>query len=457
MTPHPRPDRIAGWVRALLTLAVTLPLTTYAFLLARSGWRSDTHGLFLSRVLFAKDRGQLELLGFEYPPLPFLLLLPWPTDLWAILLGSGAIAVLCWMLLDLCRERRSMLPLLLFVVVVWSPFGVHLVAGDFNEAIGLAVLYAGWRQYRLWWETRRTIYGLYTGLWLGLAFYTSPLGLALALIAGAILPLTFPRLRIPPFASQLSLLVFPGFAASATWAYLAWVFTHRVALPLTPWESGSPLLGTILLWTIPYLLVTLLALLRPAATTGGMLLPLLLFLIAGQVGWHFSLAYAVGFLTLVAIVALPHRLGRSSRALLTATAAAQLIAAWWYLPTPTMTESDQRARAVAEALASTPPRSVLLDDRRAAELLKWAPSLAPYLTTRDMGFDVAYSEPHTAVQYVLVMTDADGVTLDAERRPPPGFVADWSWGGYILYRHPDAPRRMVQYSLSRPDPAGGSN
>ncbi len=455
MTPRPRPDRIPGWVRALLTLAVTAPLTLYTLLLAQGGWRSDTHGLFLSRVLFAKDRGQLELLGFEYPPLPFLLLLPSPTDRWAILLGSAAIAALCWMVLDLCRERRSILPLLLFVTVAWSPFGVHLVVGDFNEALGLAVLYAGWRQYRLWWQTRQTIYGLYTGLWLGLAFYTSPLGLALALIAGAILPLTFPKLRIPPFASQLSLLVFPGFAAAATWAYLAWVFTHRVALPLRPWESGSPVLSTILLWTMPYLLVTLLAVVRPAATTAGMLLPLLLFLIAGQVGWHFSLAYAVGFLTLVAIIALPQWLGRSTRALLTAAAAVQLIAAWWFLPIPPMSEADQRARAVAEAMATAPPRSILLDDRRAGELLKWAPSLSPYLTTRDMGFDVAYSEPRTAVHYVLVMTDDDGVTLDAERRPPPGFVADWSWGGYILYRHPDAPRRSVQYPLSRPDSLGG--
>jgi len=77
--------------------------------------------------------------------------------------------------------------------LLWTPIGIHLIAGDFNEAIGLFALFVGWRHYRRWWATRKTIYGLYTGLWLGLAFYTSPLGLGLALVAGAILPLIFPH------------------------------------------------------------------------------------------------------------------------------------------------------------------------------------------------------------------------------------------------------------------------
>ncbi|MFI4983168.1 MAG: hypothetical protein ACHQIO_22685, partial [Nevskiales bacterium] len=79
------------WVRATLALAVVLPLVLAGVLLARSGWRSDIHGAFLSRVLFAENRGQLQLLGFEYPPLPFLLLLPWPVDLWITILAGAAL------------------------------------------------------------------------------------------------------------------------------------------------------------------------------------------------------------------------------------------------------------------------------------------------------------------------------------------------------------------------------
>lgn len=444
-TRPPGSDRAPWWARALLVLTLTLPLLLYGGLLARDGWRSDALGLFLSRVRFATDRGQLELLGFEYPPLPFLLLLPWPSDQWALLLGVTAVGAIGWMVLGLCDERRSILPFLLLVAVAWSPFGVQLVSGDFNEAVGLAALYAAWRQYRLWWETRRTVYGLYTGLWLGIAFYTSPLGLALALVAGAVLPLLLPRLRIPPFASQLSLLVFPGVAATATWAYLAWVFTHRVAVPFGASAAASPALGTILSWTVPYLLVTVMTLARPRATTAGVLLPLGLFLAASAIGWHYSLAYAVTFLTLVAIVAIPRTLSPAPRLLLGSVAALQAVAAWWLQPLPALTAADRSARAVADALAGAPPRSILLDDRRAPALLKWAPSLAPYLTTRDMTFDLALAEPLAVVQYILVTTDSSGMSLDAAARPPGGFSADWHWAGYTLYRRADAPRRMVRY------------
>ena len=433
------------WVRAALALAVVAPVVIFGLLLAHGGWRSDIHGAFLSRVHFAENRGQLQLLGFEYPPLPFLLLLPWPSDTWIVLLAGAALFGLAWMVLADCTWQRSMLPFLLLISVIWTPIGVHLVAGDFNEAIGLFALYVGWRHYRRWWATRNTIHGLYTGLWLGLAFYTSPLGLALALVAGAVLPILFPRLQIPPFASQLVLLVFPGVAATATWAYLSWIFTHRVAFPFTPWESTSPDFRTILTWTVPYLLVSLFALLRPKATTAGVLLPLALLVLANRIGWHFSLAFAAGLLTLVAIVALPTDLKGPQRALVGIVAVAQAIFAWWVMPWPRVSEADLAAHAVADALAKAPDRSVLIDERFALQLLKWAPSLAPYLTTRDTGFELALTDPAGKVDYVLVTADRDGLTLDADLHPPEGFVLNWSWAGYTLYRRPDVARLPVRF------------
>lgn len=433
------------WVRAVLALAVVVPLVVAAVLLAHGGWRSDIHGAFLSRVRFAENRGQLQLLGFEYPPLPFLLLLPWPVDLWIIILAGAALFGLVWMVLDDCTWQRSILPFILLLSALWTPIGVHLVAGDFNEAIGLFALYVGWRHYRRWWATRKTIHGLYTGLWLGLAFYTSPLGLALALVAGAVLPLIFPRLQIPPFASQLVLLVFPGVAATGTWAYLSWIFTHRVAFPFTPWEPTSPGFITVLAWTVPYLIVSLLALLRPRATTAGVLLPFALLVVANRVGWHFSLAFATGLLTMVAIVALPMDLKKWQRALVGAVAVAQAIAAWWLIPWPRVSEADLAAHAVADALAKAPDRSILIDDRFAPQLLKWAPSLAPYLTTRDPGFDLALTDPADKVDYVLITSDREGLTLDADLRPPVGFVVNWSWAGYTLYRRPTVARLPVRY------------
>ncbi len=456
-TPPPLPTepRAPRWVRATLALLAALPPAVAAWLLIGEGWRSDPHGAFIQRVLFAADRGRLELLGFEYPPLPFLLLLPSPTDYWAVALGAFGLMGLAWYVVDECTSRRTILPYLLLLAILWTPLGLHFTAGNFNEALGLAALFVGWRHYRRWWSTRRTIHGLYTGLWLGLAFYSSPLGLGLALIAGAILPVLFPRLQIPPFASQMVLLVFPGFAATVTWAYLSWVFTGRVAFPFTPWERDSPAILELLRWTIPYLVVSAAALVRPKATTAGMLLPFLLLAAATQTGWHFSLAFAATLLMLVAIVALPRDVSRLQRWSLVVLAAGQAVASWWFIPLPTPSDADRRDRAVAQALAVAPPRSILVDDRRADGLLKWVPSLDAYLTTRDIGFDLAVGMPREAVQYVLVTEDADGLSLDAARHPPAGFVEDWSWSGYTLYRLPNAPRLPVRFSAAIAPPARG--
>ncbi len=444
-TAPPAEPHARAWVRLLLAVAVAAPLALAAAGLASDGWLSDTHGAFLHRVRFAVERGRLELLGFEYPPLPFLLLVPWATTTATWLLGTAALGALAWLVVDECTNRRSVLPLVLLAAALWTPVGLHLVASDFNEAVGLLALFIGWRHYRRWWATRQTIHGLRTGLWLGLAFYTSPLGLAVALVAGAVLPLVFPRLQIPPFASQLVLLVFPGFAAAATWAYLSWVFIGRVAFPFTPWEPDSPMLATIITWTVPYLLVALLALLRPSATSAGMLLPLGLLWVANRMGWHFSLAFAVVLLTLVAIVALPRRLDHGVRALIGLAAVVQAIAAWLVFPLPRLDDADHAARAVADALAHAPARSVLLDDRHAERLLKWSPSLEPYLTTRDTGFEIARAQPLNTVQYVLATPDDDGLTLDADLRPPVGFVPVWRWQGYALWRHADAPAPALRF------------
>jgi hypothetical protein len=449
MAPPAEPRAPRG-DRALLATIVVAPLVIASVALAHAGWLSDIHGAFLSHVRFAVDRGQLQLLGFEYPPLPFLLLLPSPTIGWIIALAAMALFGLVWMVLDDCTWQRSILPLLLLVGMLWTPIGLHLMAGDFNEAVGLLALYIGWRHYRRWWATRRTIHGLLTGLWLGLAFYTSPLGLALALIAGAILPLVFPRLQIPPFASQLVLLAFPGIAAAITWAYLSWVFTHRVAFPFTPWEPMSPGFLTILTWTVPYLLVSLFALRHPRATTAGVLLPLALLVIANRSGWHFSLAFAAGLLTLVAVVALPLDLRGWQRALLVVTIVVQAVIAWIVVPWPTVPRADREADAVATALAPAPPRSILIDDRYAAPLLKWAPSMAPYLTSRDAGFELALSDPATTVRYLLVTNTETGSTLDVDVRPPEGFVINWSWAGYTLYRRADVRPLPVRYDAVLP-------
>ena len=124
---------------------------------------------------------------------------------------------------------------------------------------------------------------------------------------------------------------------------------------------------------------------------------------------------------------------------------AQAVVAWWLIPWPRVPESDLVAHAVADALARAPVRSILIDDRWAPRLLKWAPSLGPYLTTRDTGFELALADPAGKVRYVMVTSTDNGLTLDADVHPPTGFVLNWSWGGYTLYRRADVPMLPVRY------------
>jgi hypothetical protein len=144
-------------------------------------------------------------------------------------------------------------------------------------------------------------------------------------------------------------------------------------------------------------------------------------------------------LSLVAIVSLPRQLPAAVRALIGTVAIAQAVIAWLVWPAPQRTAEDVAARAVAESLQDAPPRSILIDDRQAERLLKWAPSIKPYLTTRDTGFELAMAQPLNTVRYVLATREGDGLTLDLHRRPPAGFERAWSWQGYTLWRHPEAP------------------
>jgi hypothetical protein len=56
------------------------------------------------------------------------------------------------------------------------------------------------------------------------------------------------------------------------------------------------------------------------------------------------------------------------------------------------------------------------------------------------------------VQYVLVTPDDEGLSLDADTRPPAGFQADWSWSGYTLYRRAGASQLPVRYDRAIPRP-----
>ena len=62
-----------------------------------------------------------------------------------------------------------------------------------------------------------------------------------------------------------------------------------------------------------------------------------LLVAANRAGWHFSLAFATGLLTLVAIIALPMDLDRWRRSAVVGAVMVQAALAWWLVDWPRTT------------------------------------------------------------------------------------------------------------------------
>lgn len=91
---------------------------------------------------------------------------------------------------------------------------------------------------------------------------------------------------------------------------------------------------------------------------------------------------AVGLLFLFALGGLPRlALGPRIRAVGLGLALLQAALGWALLPSPEP-PPDALERAIGQALAQAPPRSILADDRESYRLLAWAGTARPFLLPR---------------------------------------------------------------------------
>lgn len=90
------PDR-GSWT-LLGPLIFSLPFLVAGYFATGHHFLSNHHAHLIEKALIAVDRGRLELIGFVYPPLPFLLLLPWPTAMLASALAALAAGTTAWIL-----------------------------------------------------------------------------------------------------------------------------------------------------------------------------------------------------------------------------------------------------------------------------------------------------------------------------------------------------------------------
>ena len=420
----------------LLGLLLALPVGVAALALVQEGYLSHANAAYLGKVYTALDRGKLETLGFSYPPLPLLLLLPWPSPWAPAVLGALALGLGFGLLLTEARRRSEPLLLVLFAGFLLSPAPFYLVAEDLAQTLGLVFLWWAWTFYRRWLDEGLSFHLFASGLVLGAAVYTTPIALPLGLFFALGLGL-FRRLEPPAWAAASLVLLFPLLSTLFAWGYLSWTFTGETAFLYAALPKETPSLGTVLLASPAYLGMGLLILLRPRASFLLYPVPLLLFLALPPLGFGYTLPLAVGLLFLFALGGLPRlALGPRIRAVGLGLALLQAALGWALLPSPEP-PPDALERAIGQALAQAPPRSILADDRESYRLLAWAGTARPFLLPPDAGFTLALSAPSLYVDRVLVCPGAGALYRRYGEDDPPGFREVWRYNGCrLLERRP---------------------
>ncbi|BAW01031.1 uncharacterized protein TTMY_0621 [Thermus thermophilus] len=101
-------------------------------------------------------------------------------------------------------------------------------------------------------------------------------------------------------------------------------------------------------------------------------------------------------------------------------------------PTPPKPPPDALERAIGQALAQAPPRSILADDRESYRLLAWAGTARPFLLPADAGFTLALSAPSLYVDRVLVCRGPGALYRRYGEHDLPGFREVWRYKGCRL-------------------------
>ena len=426
--------------RGALPLVVAgLFLVLGAALVARAElglWMSNHHAHVIDKALLALDRGRIEIVGFVYPPLPLLLLLPMPSTILAGLLAATCGAATVWILTrTLLRASLPRPVAVALVLALASPSMFFLFTQSLWEALLLLLLLVGWNQSIEFIARGNVRAGAIAGLTLGLAFLANYYALLFALPFGlaALLFVRTDRRGAGPAAAFM--LLFPVIAALLSWMYLSWVFTadpwsftrdqsssmfaflraDGADLP-RDWSSALSATARDLRMSPLYVVMAIVvAWYRPLR------LPVMLVFgvfVLGLRALGFVLPdyfAAVGF-TMVALAATPAALPRHLLPLLVLAAVAQLgigwvtplrgeAAAWQSVVSAGVARpADQEELGVGQLLAGRPPRSVLIDDRTDYRVIARAGTARPFVTSVDPLYGLAMSQPARFVPSMLART-----------------------------------------------------
>ncbi|ADI14562.1 hypothetical protein [Truepera radiovictrix] len=419
------------------TLLLALPLALVGAAVTAQGALGEVDAKFVTQALVALDRGQLERLGFAFPPLPLVLLALYPTPLASSLWGAFWVGALAFLLIKDALERERRFLILGVAALFLSPVALNLAGGNYGERMALFLLFWAWLRYVRWSAAGLSVYGFEAGLILGVAVFVTPLAVPLALTFGAALP-AFRPMSLGAYLTGWLILVFPALAGLMTWAYMGWLFTGELTWLYAPPGARAEPLWLVLLFSPLYVAAGFRLLLNPSVRLLVYLFPLGL-LFASRLFGVYSLAFEVMLLSIFALGALSRQATRPDRALLLAGAAAQLVVAYLAFPWPAAPPEGALEQAVGRTLATADARAVLSDDATAYRAIAWAGTARPFLLPVDASFHLALAAPAAHVRYAFVCPGDSALYRRYGERPPEGFALEWTYNGCRFYRAFGAP------------------
>lgn len=465
------------WQHVFFSVLLSLPFMGLSLLAAQAGFLSNQHAHLIAKVLQALEYQRLELIGFTYPPLPFLLTALWTHPLTPSILASLAAGGTAWLLLR--HLLNTALPVTAKVLVIgalaFTPASLYIATQSLSEMATLFLFLLAWLAFLRFTRYGETLSGFVSGLILGLAFYFNAYALFFSLVYAVASPLFYEWRRISPgerkWQADLTLVIviaFPSLLAFLSWAYLNWIFTGNAWLfltdptaPLYTFFSPTPLSSQGFFATAAYSVQEVMR--APLYLIGAVLVaiyapkrlvayftPLGMVVMVRMLGWNYTEAMAIATYSVVAVAGIPTRTSRGWAKLLIPMAIFHLflnlnspyqsneLKVWEQVVLKQeMQPQDALEIKAAEWLCQFPAQSILADDRAAYRLVARCGDATPFLLPAEGEFLMALHAPAQFVRYVLVQRGESPVLDQVSQRyglaPPPGFRIGAIWDGWVVY------------------------
>lgn len=402
-------------------------ILTLLLALAAPGPLGSANASLLAQAILIREKGLLPAF-MDGPPLPTLLLLPFPKDPAPLLLGALALGLVGALAYLEAWERRTPLPLLLAAPLYVSPLGPLLIRESLGDALGLALGYLAWHFYRRYLREGLALWVFVTGQVAAASAACTPFGLLLLpfFVLGFTLFRPMPRAQ---WAAATLVFLFPSAVLAGGWSLLAWLISREAGIWLRVYPLGAgaatPEPAQLLLSPIPLapFLLVLLWLRNPAVLVYAA--PLLLALAGLPIAYSPWGLY--GLLQLFAAGGLPGRVPALLKGAILVSLLVQ-IGSFWSSGPPAEGE-----RRLAGLLRLAPAASVLTDEVSARRFLAALGTTQPFLLPTDAGWEAALYTPARSVQRVLVCPGGP-LARGYAPGPPEEFQLELAEGECHLYQ-----------------------